>query len=1053
MTFKSGMLYLITLLTLLTGKGSAAAADTVYGGKVVDESGSPVIGAGIIVKGNSAIGTVSDLDGIFFLEAPEGSTLIISALGYKEQSITPKGATGSLTVVLLTDSTMLEETVVVGYGTRKKDHLTGSVTTVSSKDLVKAPVASLSNMLTGKVAGLTSIQSSGRPGDDDAKLMVRGINTFNGVSNNGQNIGSNSPLVIVDGVERSMGNINPNDIESISVLKDASAAIYGVQGANGVILITTKKGSSDTPTIQFDASMTATTNTAIPEYLNAKDFMYYRNLAYSMDGLTPPYNSTIQNAVLKNDGSSVFGQTDWFDLVFRTGVQQQYNVSASGSSGKVRYYTSLGMMDQQGTVINTSYSRYNLRTNLDVELARNLSFSTNISAYTTSKNYPGYGMGDQYGFSPLYMCASTAPIIRCTYEDQYVGFHAGTGYSSYYYNPVQALTESGYTRENQYRIDTDYRLKYDFDGVLKGLSISVFGAYNYGHSVYRSFLQFFEGLGLDEKTMETVSYTSPGIDSSQFNKSFNYNNEWLLRPELNWNMELGLHSINLFAAYEATKFYTENISGSKKGYAASDPVDINLGTEYTDAPVGGSYAYTGHASYIGRLNYAYDGKYLLEAAFREDGTYVFAPENRWGFFPSVSAGWVISKEKFMSRASLWLDFLKLRASYGLSGNNDATPYLYNSTYNVTSSVNQVYGTTPVVNYYTTNPYLYRNLSWSTTRNINAGLDGTLWGGKLSFELEGFYQLTSGILEYTSGNYPPSLGNYYPSITNSGMVSNTGFEITLNHRNRLGELSYAVGGSFSFARNKVLRKAVTDNYPNYHPVLGAPMGTRYGFHAIGLAQTQEQIDEYPGPPSGILRLGDLLYEDYNGDGKLDSNQSINNTDYVRIGYGAIPEINFSFHIDLDWRDFYLTTLWQGVSHCDYVITGYFDSGVLSQTAYSAVFYDGGNTPYYLAEGSWTPDNPDAKYPRLSTVMNGNNAWSSDWWVINGEYLRLKQAQLGWNMPSSWLHKTALKGLKLYLAGTNLLTFSHFKYLDPESPSISQGLYPQTRTFSFGLNMTF
>ena len=315
-----------------------------------------------------------------------------------------------------------------------------------------------------------------------------------------------------------MSNINPADIESISVLKDASAAIYGVQGANGVILITTKQGSGDTPTIQFDASLTATTNTAIPEYLDAQDFMYYRNLAYSLDGLTPPYNSAIQNAVLKNDGSSVFGQTDWFDLVFRTGLQQQYNVSASGTAGKVRYYTSLGMMDQQGTVINTSYSRYNLRTNLEVELARNLSFSTNISAYTTSKDYPGYGMGDQYGFSPLYMCAATAPIIRNTFEGQYVGFHAGTGYSSYYYNPVQALTESGYSRQKQYRIDTNYRLRYSFSGALKGLSASLFAAYNYGHTVYRSFLQFFEGIGLDEKSMETVSYSSPGIDSSQFSK-------------------------------------------------------------------------------------------------------------------------------------------------------------------------------------------------------------------------------------------------------------------------------------------------------------------------------------------------------------------------------------------------------------------------------------------------------------------------------------------------------------------------------------------------------
>lgn len=1031
-----------------------AQPGSLYEGTVIDESGQGVIGAAVIVK-ESGNGAITDLDGQFSLHASKGETIEVSSLGYKTASIVLSEKT-KLRITLQTDATLLEETVVIGYGTRKKDHLTGSVATVTAKELEKAPVPNVSNMLTGKIAGLTSIQTTGRPGDDGAKLMVRGVNTFNGVGNYGQSIGSNSPLVIVDGVEGSMNSLNTNDIESISVLKDAAAAIYGVQGANGVILITTKKGTSAKPVIQFDASLTATQNTALPKYLNAADYMYYRNMAFSMDGLTPPYTAAIQQKVFSNDGSSIYGQTDWFDLITRTGSQQQYNVSASGSNDVIRYYTSLGYMDQQGTIINTAYNRFNFRTNLDVKLASHLNFSSNISAYTSSRDYPGYEMGNQYGFSPLLCAAFAAPIVRDTYQDQYVGFRPGTGYSEYYFNPVQFLLDSGFRSYKEFRIDTNFKLEYSFDDIpaLKGLKADVFAAYGYGSTVSRSFLQAFTGIGLNEKDMTVNPYTSPGINQSQFSKSNSYNTTWLLRPEIQYNREFGKNSIGIFLAYEATKWYYESLGASKEGFATNDPVDINLGTQVSKNVPTGSYNYTGHASYIGRINYSYDNKYLFEAAFREDGTYVFAPENRWGFFPSVSAGWVISKEDFMEAVRGTVDFLKIRASYGLSGNNDAEPYLYNSTYSVNKSPNQIFGSTPVANYYTSNAYTYRNLTWSTTRNTNVGIDGTLWGGKLSFEVDAFYQLTTGILEYTSGNFPPSLGNYFPQITNSGMVSNAGFEITLNHKGTIGsEFAYSLGGSFSFARNKVLRKALTDNYPNYHAVLGAPMGTRYGFHAIGLAQTQEQIEAYPGPPSGILRLGDLLYEDYNGDGKLDSNQSINNTDYVRIGYGAIPEINFSFHIDFNWRDFYLTTLWQGVSHCDYAITGYFDSGVLSQTAYSAVFYDGGNTPYYLAENSWTPEHTDALYPRLSTVMNGNNAWSSDWWVINGEYLRLKQAQIGWNMPASIIRKCPFKGLKVYLAGTNLLTFSHFKYIDPESPSISQGLYPQQRTFSFGLNLTF
>jgi len=334
-------------------------------------------------------------------------------------------------------------------------------------------------------------------------------------------------------------------------------------------------------------------------------------------------------------------------------------------------------------------------------------------------------------------------------------------------------------------------------------------------------------------------------------------------------------------------------------------------------------------------------------------------------------------------------------------------------------------------------------------------------GLLGMELDVFYQVTNDILESVSANNPLSLGGFFPTIKNSGRVENKGFEITLKHNNRINSgLSYGLKGNFSFARNKVLKRSMTDNHPNYQPEVGAPMGVRYGFKALGLFQSWEEIDQYPAPPTGgTLRPGDIKYLDYNGDGKIDfsgrlSESAPANEDYVRIGYGPVPEINFNLNVDVSYKNFYFSMLWQGVSHTDYELSGWWDDRKYpASTPYTSLFPGYGNSPRYLVEQAWRPDNPDARFPRLTLTNSSNNAWQSSWWVINGEYLRLKNINLGYSVPDNVLQQTPFSRVNIYLAGTNLFTFTHFKYVDPESPSVSWGYYPQQKTYSIGLNLTF
>ncbi len=1009
-------------------------------GTVYDENDEPLTGATVGVKGSPTIVTATDLDGNFALKVPgANSVLTVSFIGYKAMEV-PVNGKNNLTIKMTADSELLDEVVVVGYGVQKKITLTGSVSSVGSKDLMRAPMQNVSNMLTGKVPGMTSIQSTGQPGVDGAALYIRG-----GISG----FSAKGPLVLVDGVERDMNLVNPNDIESVSVLKDAAAAIYGIKGANGVILITTKQGEG-APKVSYSGSVSAIRNTAFPEFLNASEFMYYKNKALQMDGLAPLFTADIQQKVLSNDPDSPWGETDWFDEIFRTGFMQQHNVSAAGSTERVKYYTSIGYMSQDGTIKKTDYERINARANLDIKVSKNLTFATTMGGTKTHREAPSSAaFGKQFEINPVRQAANTAPVIKKEWNGYTLAWKEGDAINV---NPLAALEQPGWYKQDRWIFNSTYKLEYDFSDLwapLKGLKVSGFFAYDYTHNETREYTKGYELLAFNNNTLESKVETSYGIGMERaFSRIAENNWYWQFRPMVTYNRDFGKHSIGFIFLYEKSKGYHDMLAAWGKGYISDDPIDITLApnrSENVELPQG-NYQHTGMQSYAFRLNYAYDDKYLLEVALRRDGSYVFAPENRWGSFPSVSVGWVMSRENFLKDVA-WMDLLKVRASYGESGDDGVTAFLYNNTFSKATD-SYVLGGQALAQYYTNPIYTFRALTWAHNKTYNFGVDFSFFNSRLTGSVDAFYKKTTDLLESASGSYPLSLGGYYPSSSNTGAVDNRGVEISLSHRNAVTrDFSYHVGGSFAFARNKVLSQRLTDARPGYRAILGQPIGARYGFKTLGLFQSQEEIDNYPIAPSGETLLGDIKYLDVNGDGIISRD-----FDYVKIGYGQIPEINFSFNIDLNYKDFYLTTLWQGVTHCDYQLQGVYDTGTTASTVYTSSFGTG-NSPKYLIEGAWTPENTDAKYPRLSTVPRFNNAWVSDWWVVNGEYLRLKNIQLGYNVPSHVLKHTPFSQVNVYVAGSNIWTISHFKYVDPESPSVSNGFYPQQATYTFGLNVAF
>ena len=1032
--------YLMFICTL----GLSAQSSVDVKGKVVDAKGNTIPSVAIVVQENTANGTITNIDGRYQIAVPsKETTLQFSFLGYETQLV-KVGENSIINIVLQEKLTGLDEVIVVGYGTQKKKYLVGSVSQIGSNELMSAPMPNVSTMITGKLAGVTSIQRSGMPGNDQTSISIRGLSTFT----------NSSPLILVDGVERMLNTVNPSDIENVSVLKDAAtSAIYGVKGGNGVILITTKKGREGKATITYDASATISQNSAFPEFLNGSDYLYWYNKASGMDGLGQAFDADIQTKVINGDNNGIYGNTDWLDLLFKDfGITQKHNISATGGTEKVKYYIGVGILDQNGIINSVNYKRYNIRSNIDARIAENLNLSLNIGAFSEDRNWPGIGLGKQVFMNPIEQAINAIPIIQPTYEEEYTGW---TENGSVIHSPIASVENGGFQKMQRWQFEGSAKLEYDFSHIdfLKGLKAGLFLSYDYSNMANRNYLNSYEVMAYNKATKEISSKRATGTtEGGNYDKSMSLRDLMMVRPTIEYSRKIGKHNVNALFLYEDHKLNGSTMTGRKSGFLFSDPIDITWGQSYPTGvnPVTGSMVNSATRSFASRLAYGYNSKYLAEVSFRYDGSYIFAPENRWGFFPSMALGWLVSDEQFFTNLnSKTINFLKIKASYGESGSNDVGPYLWTPSYGFTTSPSYVLGGDPASAVYTLNSVI-SDLTWSRSKSYNIGLDMTMWNGLLGVEFDYFYKVTSDILEAQGGNMPPSLGGNYSSVANSGKVENRGFELVLKHSKAINnDWNYTLHGSLAWSRNKILSRQISDGVSWNRNGIGRSMGDIYGFQAIGLYQTQAQIDNSPAAPSGTKYLGDLIYSDVNGDGRIDQN------DFVKIGRGTMPELNFSFTMNTTYKNVYITALWQGVALCDYQLSAAYGSGIYDNTAFTRPFYSTGNAPYYLVENTWTEENTNAKYPRLSTITNGNNAWPSSWWVEDGTYLRLKNFQLGYSLPKSMFKSwnTGTDRIKVYVAGTNLLTFSHFKYVDPEMPSVNNGYYPQQKTYSIGLNVTF
>ena len=1033
--------YIYLLFLLLSAFGTKAFAQVSVEGSVYDENNTPLIGVSIVADDHKA-GTITDVDGRFSIMVPNlNARLTFSYVGYETQEVALKGRK-SLKVVMREDAELLDEVIVVGYGTQKKINVTGSIAQVGNKELKKAPSGNLSATLAGRLPGLVTKQSSGQPGADGASLYIRG----NGA-------GDGDPLVVIDGVITDyFPKFTPDEVESITILKDATAAaVYGVRAAAGVILVTTKRGSVQKPTVTVNSSVTLSQNTDFPKFLNGPDYAYWYNLAQEMDGVPEAQRRFTAEEIerISNPGPNehIYGNTDWFDLLFKN-VAPTYtnNVSISGGTERLKFFASVGAYNQNGIIGGTSYDKYNFRSNIDAKVTDNFDISLDVSGNIANQDEPGASTEVNAYANVFQQALLMYPYLQpYTPDGMPIGSLNQDGNGNQ--NPLAARDLSGNRNTESTNFTGNVSLKWRLPFV-KGLTLKLNGSFVRTSSMVKAAITPYELYCWNQSTRTAEPQTGRIASRATVQQWYVAEKRTTIQPTIEYSNKFGKHAVSGLFLYEYSDQKGNSLSAGKDDFPITDIMDMSYGTTVVESLIQGGHSRDKRAGYVVRLNYSYDDKYLFEFVSRIDASTALPAKNRWGVFPGASIGWRISQEDFFKEAVPFVENLKLRASIGRLGSDRAisNTMSYFSTASLSNDPNVIFGTSPQ-KYLGISAPVNPDLKWQLTDTYNVGLESSMWNGLLGVELDVFYMKTTRSLTSQSGNFPPSLGGYYPSYINYGSHDNRGFELVLSHRNNIRKFNYSVRGNVSWARNKVLKTVEDPNVPDYTRSPGRPMGQYMGFVAEGLFQSEEEIAH--SAVLGPSLPGDIKLKDINGDGRITWDQ-----DMVPIGRSSVPEMMYGLNIDAEWNGFDFSMLWQGAALFDVNLCGiYSNSGIRDDTFYTRPFYCDGNTPYYLVEGAWRPDNPDAKYPRLSTGFRSNGGSSSSWWVINGTYVRLKSLQLGYTLPAKWTQKVGIERVRAYVAGGNLLTFSHLDYLDPEMPSVNQGYYPQQRTYEFGLNVTF
>ena len=1039
------------MVLLLLMPGRSFAQNLRVEGKVLDEQGEGMIGAGVVIKGTGT-GTITDMDGSFVLSVPSGATLEVSYVGYQTKEVQVTGR--SITVTLEPDNS-LDEAVIVAYGQQRKVTITGAVSAVNSDELLKAPVANVANALQGNLPGVSAVQPSGMPGADEPVIRIRGVGSLN----------SAEPLVLVDGVERSFSQLDANEIESISVLKDASAtAVFGVRGANGVILVTTKRGTEGKASVTASASAAMQTISKFVEFADSYTYGQMWNYTAITDALPmsqwpgtvnipdySPYAGTgirfsqdVMEHFRTGDMPTTFPNMNWIDYIMNDSAwQEQANVNVNGGTDRVRYFVSAGFLNQNSLFKTFSsnknetfdYKRLNYRANLDIDVTKHSQLSLTLGGRMQNRNT----MGGGEGFLFRYLQGAT-PYAGSGIDDQgrhivsdpnLVGPFDRDALSNYY--------GLGYVNESTNVLNFDLQYKLDLSFITPGLDFKTKVSYNSEYTAQKN-RQNGYGTGLiyvativdGEEVLrkENITWPTPYSESKWGSRN------WYTEASFNYARKFGKHNIGALLLYNQSKTYY--------------PWDSD-GSIYQSIP-------KGYVGLVGRVTYDYATKYMVDFNIGYNGSENFAPGKRYGTFPSISVGWIPSSEKWWEPIKNVIGYLKIRGSYGLVGNDNTNGarFLYLpgawQFYTGSMTVNPQNRST---NFGTSGNWLQavkeltsgnEDVTWETAKKTNIGIDAAFLKDRLHAYVDFFWEDRDHILVSNESTLPAV--TYLPSsYVNEGRVKNHGYEITLNWSDRIGNFRYSISPNLSYAKNKVIEMLEVEPMYAYLSHTGLPVGQPFGydffeFYQEGTEDRYQAAYGKPMPDQGVaLKYGDCVYVDLNDDGVIDAN------DQKPIGYTTNPEITYSLNTSFHYKGLDFSMLWTGADHVSRMLNGYFRDQ-FGSTNTSAL-------TQWVADNSWTEDNRNAILPRISFTNRVHNNHDSQVWLVDSKYVRLKNVEIGYtfNKPKNM---PFFNYIRVYASGQNLLTFSEFDGNDPEAPGsgLDFGVrYPMTRVVNLGVQLNF
>lgn len=1024
-------------ILLLGGGGFFAFAQQRISGTIKDTHGEAVIGAGVVQKGTTN-GAVTDIDGQFSLTVPAKSEITVSCIGYKDLTFTIDSRT-TYNLILEDDSELLQGVEVVAYGVQQKVTVTGALSSVKSEDIVRTPVSSVNNVLAGQLSGVTTIQYSGEPGADAATIYVRGKGTWS----------DSTPLIQVDGVERSMSDINPEDIESITVLKDASAtAVFGVRGANGVILVTTKRGSEGKARINVNTSFSLLTPTELVKQASSYDYALFYNQMRRNDGATDMFSAEVIQKFKDGSDPIRFPSIQWTDYMMeKVTTSQQHSVNISGGTRKVRYFVSAGFMNQGGLFkefgesynFGYQYQRFNYRGNLDLNVTETTKLSFDVSGVVSDADKPRTGQGSTGMLRNIYYATpfSSPGLIDGKYVATTTDYSDGLTLPFTGTSGLEYYTTGGYITTNINKVQMDLALNQDLSFLTKGLSFKVKGSYNSqfsavttGTATRATYYPVIQDDG-------TMKYRKDGEDTPlSYSQSLDKARDWYFETSLNYNRTFGGHSVGGLVLYNQSKEY----------YPST----------YSDIP-------RGYVGLVGRVTYDFKKRYLAEFNIGYNGSENFHPDRRFGVFPAGSVGWVLSDEPFFKPLKGVISFLKLRASWGLVGNDKiggtrfmylADPYTVNSSSLATrSGYAYNFGVDNSTNHYGSyeNSRNNPNVSWEKAFKQNYGIDINLFNERLSTSFEYYKEHRTGILlrDYTA----PGIIGFDVPYANLGIVDSNGWEASLKWKDRIGsDFNYWANLNISHNDNTIIEKKETPYTNDFQYEKGNRIGARYMYQFFRYydADTPRLYEETFGQPFPEqlveLKDGDAVFVDLDGDGKITGNDMTR-----QLGYTDDPQYVLGLNAGFSWKNFEFNMQWTGAWGVTRMLGDSFRLPFRSRTDYTT----GGLLQYHV-DHTWDPDNPsqDAEYPRATwTNGNTNNYLDCALYEKDASYLRLKTIMIAYNLHSAALKSIGVETLQIAFSGYNLLTFTPYIWGDPETTASTDPTYPLQRTYTLSLKFNF